>query len=154
MIYNLNIITLFYCSMNSNDRLCICKHKEEYFNDYYHCVNIQCKLNNGDKCPICKQYNASIGDDPLLYDCDKCSYIWSYHHECPEISNPSITPSKFIGHLLADDEFTGDLDDIEELESNDNFVKSKPYNIEYEDCSTFVWKCLKCNEKYANMYCG
>ncbi len=93
-----------------------------------------------------------MGDDPLLYDCDKCNYIWSYHDGCLEISNPSITPSEFIGHLLADsDNFTGDCS-VEDTELSDYFVKSTPYNIEYEDCSTFVWKCAICGEKYANMY--
>lgn len=143
--------------MDSIDhQICQCGNKPSpIYNDdrHYCCINIRCDLNHGDKCPMCNRVNCGMGDDPLLYDCDKCNFIWSYHHDCPEISNPSITPSEFIGHLLYDDEFIS-CPSVEDIESNDNFVKSTPYNVEYEDCSQFVWKCSICREKYVNMYCG
>lgn len=128
--------------------------------DDYYCCNIKCESNLGDDCPICHKTRQMMGDERLLFDCAECSYIWSYHDDCPELSNPSMTPSEFIGHLtypMGDSDSDGDDFSLEshELEKKKQFIYSdKPFDIPYEDCTRFAWKCSRCNEKYVNMYCG
>lgn len=119
----------------------------------YVCTNLRCNNNDGDKCPLCNTLTLHMGDDALLFNCNKCNFIWSYHYGCQEFSNPTDNHSEFIGYLLYDyNEGCSSTDYVTYIKTHDKFVKCSPCNVPYEYDSTFVWKCLRCNQEYANMY--
>ncbi len=41
-----------------------------------------------------------MGEDALLYNCDTCNYIYSYHYGCLEISNPTDNHGRNIFLLV------------------------------------------------------
>lgn len=121
--------------------------------DIYHCTNVRCSANFAGKCPMCNTLTIEMSsDDALLYKCDKCEYIWSYHRGCSEMCNPTDNHSEYIGYLLCDDDVGCSLISyVTYIETHDKFIYCDPYYVIYDNDSTFLWKCLRCNQKYTNM---
>lgn len=149
--------------MEDSTKCNICGELRVYYRDecggWYCCINPRCKNIDANNCPECGMLCFQLGAYPLLYECGNCEWIWSYHYECLELSNPSNIPSKFIGYILYNAELENFYDDIfhnydpKKLKSHKNFIKCKPRvaSKQYKERTNFVWKCLRCNENYSNM---
>lgn len=117
--------------------------------NYYYCNNMRCDDEEASKCPLCDRVTVAMGCDKLLFNCDDCSYIWSYHSVCSEVANPINASSIFIGHLEYNN---GSNTNVNYVETQKKFTKCEPFDVPYDDFTAFVWECSKCNEKYVNMY--